>query len=379
MPDAQGNETQEELMERVKNMSPEELLEFQKSRCIFCQIMGGRVQSKKIYEDELVSAILDINPANPGHVLVMPKEHYSIMPQVPEEVLKHLFIVVKKLSQVALKSLGARGTNILVQNGVAAGQKSQHFMVHLIPRKENDGLPFKLEKQDITDTDYDTIKERMQKKVNEIFGIKEEAGAGVEEKKEEANPDVKPAEETKEEIKPTVESKEVEKPAEEKKEEVKPAEETKEEIKEAEFEEEKPGEEEKKVPEKEKVDLTEKNNEEEPEEINEANNEVKDLNKDIEELQSALGDEVDSDNDSEEDNENENNEEDIDNSEDTEDENIDDDDNDEDTKDNDDDTTEEDSEDNSEEEPDVNDENEPADNNKDDDGANLDDISKLFG
>jgi histidine triad (HIT) family protein len=166
-------ETQEELMERIKKMSPEELLAFQKSRCIFCQIISGKVQSKKIYEDSLVTAILDINPSNPGHVLVMPKEHYAIMPQVPDKVLRHLFLVVKKLSAVALKSLGARGTNIMVQNGVAAGQKSQHFMVHMIPRKENDGINFVLEKKEMSENDYNVIKSRMQKRVNELFGIKE--------------------------------------------------------------------------------------------------------------------------------------------------------------------------------------------------------------
>jgi len=117
-------------------------------------------------------------------VLVMPKEHYSIMPQVPEAVLKHLFVVVKKLSQVALKTLGARGTNIMVQNGIAAGQKAQHFMVHMIPRKENDGLNLILEKKEMSDNDYNVIKGRIKKRVNELFGIKEE----VKEAKEEKNP-----------------------------------------------------------------------------------------------------------------------------------------------------------------------------------------------
>ncbi len=62
-----------ELQEKIKNMSPEELKEFQKQQCIFCQIISGKVASKKIYEDEKCIAILDINPANPGHLLLMPK------------------------------------------------------------------------------------------------------------------------------------------------------------------------------------------------------------------------------------------------------------------------------------------------------------------
>ena len=221
MPDAQGNETQEELMERVKKMSPEELQEFQRSRCVFCHIVAGKVQSKKIYEDDKILAILDINPANPGHLLLMPKEHYSIMPQVPDKVLGHLFVVAKKLSHIALQALGVKGTNIIIQNGVAAGQKAQHFMVHLIPRKENDGLPFVLEKKTISDSDYNVIKERLQKKIDEIFGVQSsnvQEAEIVEEKVENLEEANKIVEETNKEI---AELKEIVEPEKEKEETVK--------------------------------------------------------------------------------------------------------------------------------------------------------------
>ena len=82
------------LEEKLKQMSPEELKAFQKQQCIFCQIVAGKVSSKKVYEDNICIAILDINPANPGHLLVLPKEHYPIMPLIPEEELKHIGKVV---------------------------------------------------------------------------------------------------------------------------------------------------------------------------------------------------------------------------------------------------------------------------------------------
>jgi histidine triad (HIT) family protein len=165
-----AEETEAELMERVKKMSPDELLEFQKSRCIFCHIISGKVQSKKIYDDVKVSAILDINPANPGHILLMPKEHYAIMPQVPDEVLDHMAVVIKRLSHIALQALGVKGVNILIQNGIAAGQKAQHFMVHIIPRKQGDGLNLALDKKSMSDADYEAVKGRLKKKVYELFG-----------------------------------------------------------------------------------------------------------------------------------------------------------------------------------------------------------------
>src|SRR3989338_7692430 len=160
-----------ELQEKIKNMSPEELREFQKKQCIFCHIVSGKVQSKKVFEDDSTLAILDINPANPGHVLVLPKEHYSIMPQLSEEEIAHLFMIVKTISNGALRALAAAGVNIVVQNGIAAGQKAQHFMVHIIPRKENDGLNFELPQKEISDEALEAIRLKLAEKLGS--GIKQ--------------------------------------------------------------------------------------------------------------------------------------------------------------------------------------------------------------
>ena len=151
------------LQEKIKNMSPEELKEFQKKQCIFCQIIDGKVQSKKIYEDEHVVAVLDINPSNPGHMLIMPKEHYSIMPQIPEEEIEHLFLVVKSLSNSCLRALEVQGSNIIVANGVAAGQRAQHFMIHLIPRKEDDGIDFNLPQNTMDEKELENIRKMLAK------------------------------------------------------------------------------------------------------------------------------------------------------------------------------------------------------------------------
>ncbi|MFT4343972.1 MAG: HIT family protein [Candidatus Woesearchaeota archaeon] len=163
-----AEETQEELMERIKNMSPEELAEFQKSRCIFCHIISGKIPARKIYEDEIVVAILDINPATIGHILLMPKEHYTIMPQIPKEVLDHVFTIAKKLSQTILQGIGAKGTSILIQNGVAAGQKAQHFMIHIIPRRQDDGVGLIPPRKGISDENYKVLKERISQRIMEL-------------------------------------------------------------------------------------------------------------------------------------------------------------------------------------------------------------------
>ena len=158
------------LQEKIKNMSPEELKEFQKKQCIFCQIISGKVKSKKIYEDEEVIAILDVNPANPGHILIMPKEHYSIMPQIPDDEIGHIFMVAKSLSNASLRALEVQGSNIIVANGVAAGQRAQHFMVHLIPRKEKDNIGFQVPQKTLPE---DELK-KIAKVLSESLGKKEE-------------------------------------------------------------------------------------------------------------------------------------------------------------------------------------------------------------
>lgn len=166
-------EQKKELQEKIKNMSPEQLLQLQKQQCIFCQIISGKIPSKKIYEDQFCLAVLDINPAAKGHVLVLPKEHYAIMPQVPDEPLAYLFAAAKKVSQTLLRALKMSGTNIFIANGLVAGQKSQHFMIHLIPRKEGDKLLETEEKLVDSDT-RNKVKVAVENKLNLVLGIKRE-------------------------------------------------------------------------------------------------------------------------------------------------------------------------------------------------------------
>lgn len=127
----------------VSNMTPEQIAEMQKQQCIFCHIASGKVPSKKIYEDDKCIAILDINPAARGHVLLFPKEHYPVMALAPDEIVGHIFAIAKGISNVMLKAFkneGVQGTTIFLGNGVSAGQKAPHTIVHIIPRKEGDNL-----------------------------------------------------------------------------------------------------------------------------------------------------------------------------------------------------------------------------------------------
>ena len=98
------------------------------------------------YEDKDVVAFMDIQPVNAGHVLVVPREHYESLEDIPHSLATHLFEVAMLLAPVVKHVGDADGLNILVNSGAAAGQDVFHFHVHLIPRRANDGfdvpLPF---------------------------------------------------------------------------------------------------------------------------------------------------------------------------------------------------------------------------------------------
>ncbi|MFP4523154.1 MAG: HIT family protein [Candidatus Nanoarchaeia archaeon] len=126
--------------EELKNMSPEEIAELQKKNCIFCKIISGEIPSIKVYETKKSIAILDINPAKPGHVLLMPKEHIPILPIVPPDVFTDLFKTAQLLAQAMKKALLVQGVSIVIANGAVAGQQAPHFLFHLIPREKGDGL-----------------------------------------------------------------------------------------------------------------------------------------------------------------------------------------------------------------------------------------------
>jgi len=187
-------EQAQQLKEKLESMSPEELREFQKKQCIFCHIVSGRTSSKKIYEDDKALAILDINPANLGHILLLPKEHYTILPQIPDDIVEHLFMVTKALSHTALRALQCQGTTIFIANGVAAGQKAQHFMIHIIPRFDDDNIGLDLPENKFDKTDIETVRTRLVKNIDKTLGVKPKEKKIKEVKKEKIIPKVMEAE-----------------------------------------------------------------------------------------------------------------------------------------------------------------------------------------
>ncbi len=106
--------------------------------CIFCKIIAGEIPSTKIYEDELVYAFLDISPINPGHVLLIPKEHHESASTIQEAIAGRMFHVGSRIG-IALKRLDAYDAyNLHLADGAAAGQVVMHAHLHVVPRSVED-------------------------------------------------------------------------------------------------------------------------------------------------------------------------------------------------------------------------------------------------
>ena len=109
------------------------------SNCIFCKLANGEFPTNSIYEDDKFNVILDNGPATKGHCLILPKEHYADLLELPEDTAGDAMKLAKKLAAHLMDKLSADGLNVVQNNKAAAGQTVPHFHLHLIPRYENDG------------------------------------------------------------------------------------------------------------------------------------------------------------------------------------------------------------------------------------------------
>ena len=120
--------------------------------CIFCKIINGELPSKTVYEDDLIKVIMNINPNTNGHLLVLPKEHYINIMDIPDEVVTHSLKVIRETLFPLLKErLNCEGLTLAENNEL--GQEIKHFHIHLIPRYPDDGADFNYDESKLTDLD----------------------------------------------------------------------------------------------------------------------------------------------------------------------------------------------------------------------------------
>lgn len=108
--------------------------------CVFCRIIQGDIPSFRIYEDDATYAFMDINPANDGHVLVIPKEHARDVHSISDDAIAATVVTAKKMAAAVERTMAPDGLNLLQCNGPAAAQSVFHFHMHVLPRRDGDDL-----------------------------------------------------------------------------------------------------------------------------------------------------------------------------------------------------------------------------------------------
>ena len=109
------------------------------NNCIFCKIANGEIPSRTIEENDMFRVVLDVGPATKGHALILPKDHYRNLFDLPEETAAEAIKMAKKIALKMKDKLNCDGVNIVQNNEETAGQTVFHFHMHVIPRYDNDG------------------------------------------------------------------------------------------------------------------------------------------------------------------------------------------------------------------------------------------------
>ena len=107
-------------------------------KCIFCGIVAGRIDAELVFEDELTVAFLDHRPLFPGHVLLVPREHFVTIEDLPSERVESFFGNGRRLAGAVRTAMGAEGSFMAINNVVS--QSVPHLHLHVVPRVRKDGL-----------------------------------------------------------------------------------------------------------------------------------------------------------------------------------------------------------------------------------------------
>lgn len=133
--------------------------------CIFCKIANGEIPSATIYENSDFRVILDVAPANRGHALIIPKEHFKDIFDIDAVTAGKLFSLATEVARAMKSVLHCDGLNIVQNNGLIAGQTVFHFHLHLIPRYEGDGIKLTWEQHESDSADLQELAKEIRKKI----------------------------------------------------------------------------------------------------------------------------------------------------------------------------------------------------------------------
>jgi len=155
--------------------------------CMLCDVI--KKGDNTIFQNEKIAVLLHPEPAVKGHVLICPIEHQTIIEQIPDFVISQMFTQANKICTRQFEALQAEGTNVLVQNGIPAGQTYGHFGINIIPRTKEDGLNLVWQPKQMPEDAMNQIHEALKKAFEDIGNFEKEKPKPIEIKKEEVKPE----------------------------------------------------------------------------------------------------------------------------------------------------------------------------------------------
>jgi histidine triad (HIT) family protein len=138
--------------------------------CVFCRIIKGEIPSARVLETDLAVAFLDINPINPGHVLLVPRHHHAHLGELPDAIAAHAGSLLPRLCRAVAAATGAQGFNVIMNNGRVAGQTIGHGHWHIVPRFVNDPVHWPWPQGKYADEELGRLKARIQDEIRRDAG-----------------------------------------------------------------------------------------------------------------------------------------------------------------------------------------------------------------
>ncbi|MBI2144808.1 HIT family protein [Candidatus Woesearchaeota archaeon] len=134
--------------------------------CRYCD--GIAKKENIVFEDETIAVMLHHAPAMPGHLLALPKEHFTIIEQTPDKIVRKMAVTANKASTALIQVLGATGTNLIIENGTAAEQQVPHLAINIIPRVDGDGLNFQWQPKKVSDEQMGLIELQLKEQTKSL-------------------------------------------------------------------------------------------------------------------------------------------------------------------------------------------------------------------
>jgi histidine triad (HIT) family protein len=137
------------------------------SDCIFCRIVAGEIPANRVFEDDASLAFLDIAPLSDGHLLLVPKQHFDRLDQMPADLVARVCANLPKLGAALCGAVSCAGYNVLQNNGAVAGQAVGHVHFHLIGRNAADGLGYRWNAGNYPEGQAEKLHEQLRKALEE--------------------------------------------------------------------------------------------------------------------------------------------------------------------------------------------------------------------